>query len=62
MESGINAALTVALSWKAGEFALHEAEILHLVVQNAETMGVREQNECEMRLLCPEKALVWMRP
>lgn len=42
MESGINAALTVALSWKAGKFALHEAEILHLVVQNAESMGVRE--------------------
>ena len=38
MESGINAALTVALSW----IALYEAEILHLVVQNAETMGVKE--------------------
>lgn len=42
MESGINTPLTVALSWKAGKFALHEAEILHLVVQNAESMGVRE--------------------
>lgn len=41
-ESGINAALSVALSWKAGKFSLHEAEILHLVVQNAESMGVRE--------------------
>ena len=42
MGSGIKAALTVALSWKVGEFALHEAEILYLVVQNAESMGVRE--------------------
>lgn len=42
MESGINAVLSVALSWKAGKFSLHEAEILHLVVQNAESMGVRE--------------------
>lgn len=40
MESGINAALTVALNWKAGEFALHEAEILHLVVQNAKSLSV----------------------
>jgi hypothetical protein len=27
---------------ESGGIALHEAEILHLVVQNAETMGVRE--------------------
>lgn len=39
MESGINAALTVALS---GRITLHEAEILHLVMQNAESVGVRE--------------------
>ena len=51
MESGINAPLTVALR----RIALYEAEILHLVVQNAETMGEREQNECELRRLCPEK-------
>lgn len=38
MESGINAALTVATSW----IALYEAEILHLVVQNAENPSVRE--------------------
>jgi len=38
VESGINAALTVALSW----IALYEAEILHLVVQNAENPSVRE--------------------
>ena len=38
MESGINAALTVASSW----IALYEAEILHLVAQNAENVGVRE--------------------
>lgn len=34
--SGINAALTVALR----RITLHEAEMLHLVVQNAESMGV----------------------
>ena len=38
MKSGINAALTVASSW----IALYEAEILHLIVQNAGSMGVRE--------------------
>ena len=38
MESGINAPLTVALR----RIALYEAEILHLVVQNAESMGARE--------------------
>lgn len=27
---------------KSRQIALYEAEILHLVVQNAETMGVRE--------------------
>ena len=36
MESGINAPLTVALR----RIALYEAEILHLVVQNAESAGV----------------------
>ena len=36
MESGINAALTVALR----RIALYEAEILHLVVQNAEDQSV----------------------
>ncbi len=36
MESGINAALTVALR----RIALYEAEILHLVVRNAENVGV----------------------
>ena len=41
MESGINAALTVASSWKAGD-ALHEAEIRLLTVQNAENPSVRE--------------------
>lgn len=39
MESGINAALTVALS---GQITLHEAEILHLVVQNAWNPDVKE--------------------
>ena len=38
MESGINAPLTVALR----RIALYEAEILHLVVQNAENPSVRE--------------------
>ena len=38
VESGINAALTVALR----RIALYEAEILHLVVQNAENPSVRE--------------------
>ena len=38
MESGINAALPVALR----RIALYEAEILHLVVQNAENPSVRE--------------------
>lgn len=38
MVSDINAAPTVALS----RIALHEAEILHLVVQNAKSAGVRE--------------------
>ena len=38
VESGINAPLTVALR----RIALYEAEILHLVVQNAESLGVRE--------------------
>ena len=38
------------LQWRQAKklaIALHEAEILHLVVQNAETMGVRED---KMRL------------
>ena len=38
MESGINAALTVALR----RIALYEAEILHLVVQNAKNSSVSE--------------------
>ena len=38
VESGINAALTVALR----RIALYEAEILHLVVQNAGNPGVKE--------------------
>ena len=38
MESGINTPLTVALR----RIALYEAEILHLVVQNAENLSVRE--------------------
>lgn len=38
MVSGINAPLTVALR----RIALYEAEILHLVVQNAGNPGVRE--------------------
>lgn len=38
MESGINAALTVALR----RIALHEAEILHLVEQNAKSLSVSE--------------------
>lgn len=38
MESGINTPLTVALR----RIALYEAEILHLVVQNAESMGASE--------------------
>ena len=38
MESGINAPLTVALR----RIALYEAEILHLVVQNAGNPGVKE--------------------
>ena len=38
MESGINAALTVASSW----IALYEAEILHLIVQNAGSVDVSE--------------------
>ena len=38
MESGINTPLTVALR----RIALYEAEILHLVVQNAESLGVSE--------------------
>lgn len=38
MESGINTPLTVALR----QIALYEAEILHLVVQNAENPSVRE--------------------
>ena len=38
VESGINAPITVALR----RIALYEAEILHLVVQNAENPSVRE--------------------
>lgn len=37
VESGINTPLTVALR----RIALYEAEILHLVVQNAESLSVR---------------------
>ena len=52
--SGINTPLTVALR----RIALYEAEILHLVVQNAESTGGEQgQNECELRLLRPPKAL-----
>ena len=40
MESGINTPLTVALR----RIALYEAEILHLVVQNAENPSVRDSN------------------
>ncbi len=37
--------------------ALHEAEILHLVVQKCETKRERGQDECELKRLCSEKAL-----
>ena len=41
------------------QIALREAEILHLVVQKAENLGMRK---AEMRLLRPERTLLWMRP
>lgn len=41
MESGINATLS-SVKLKSQQIALYEVEILLLVVQNAENVGVRE--------------------
>ena len=49
VESGINTPLTVALSWIKWQIAECKGDIALMIVQNAETMGVRESKTRSIR-------------